>query len=108
MSNWAICFYIDVPCLFQRVVSYEKESSQVVTVFYRGEFFKVPMDKMREINPPKFAYGDTVSPANHLELTGVITDIVYHGGREEPMHFIEINGKRKSKRYFEDDLVRRL
>ena len=74
-------------------------------VFHKGKYYNVHLDKIRKIESPKFSYGDFVSPANHTDIIGIVSDIIYHGKKKAPMYFIEINGEKKSKRYFDDDLI---
>ena len=50
-------------------------------------------------------YGDIVSPINHPKLLGIITGIGYYFKTNEPSYFITVNGKKKSKRYFKNDLM---
>jgi hypothetical protein len=108
MAAWAICLDYDlIPNLGQMVVPYEIITPEVATVTFNGASYKVPLAKIKAIDAPKFAYGDTVSPTNHPELIGVVHVIRYHFDRNEPMYFIKINEKKKSKRYFCDDLIRR-
>ena len=108
MAGWARCFHIEgIPDIGGRVVYYELRSSEVITISYKDKSYDIPLDKMQKIETPKFTYGDFVSPVNHLEIVGIISDMIYHGDKKAPMYFIEISGKKKSKRYFDDDLIRR-
>ena len=105
--NWAICLDIGLLCgkLFQRVVQYETNTPNMVTISFSGETYHTSTDKIREIEPPKFTYGDVVSPVNHPDMIGYICGIIYHASRNEPVFYIRVNGKMKSKRYFADDLA---
>ena len=105
--NWAVSLSHDFPAIFQRVVSYELASSEIVTVSYNGNKYEMTVDCMRKIDSPKYVYGDCVSPTNHPEMMGIVYEMIYHFDRKEPMYFIRIDGKKKSKRYFADDLIRR-
>ena len=108
MTNWARCFFVEgIPDISSRVVPYKIISPEMVTITYKGESYDIPLDKIQIIEPPKFTYGDFVSPVNHPEIVGIIFDMIYHGDKKMPMYFIEIDGKKKSKRYFDDDLIRR-
>ena len=107
MANWARCFFVEGSSeLSSRVVPYKITSPGVATVMYKGKNYDIPLDRIQRIEPPKFTYGDFVSPVNHPELVGIVSDMIYHGAKKAPMYFIEINGKKKSKRYFENDLLR--
>ena len=52
----------------------------------------------------RFVYGEQISLCNHPDLTGVIIGIRWHFNRNCCFYTISINGKTKSKRYF-DDLI---
>ena len=106
-NNWAICFDINLPFLFQRVIPYISISPEIVRVFYKDNHYDIPEYMIRPIDPPKFMIDDQVSPVNHPELIGTIYEIIYHFNKNEAMYFIKINDKKKSKRYFEKDLVHR-
>jgi len=93
--------------LSSRVVPYEILSPEVATVQYKGKSYDISLGRIQRIEPPLFTYGDSVSPMNHPEIVGIISDIIYHGGKKASIYFIEIGGKKKSKRYFDEDLIRR-
>lgn len=106
MKEWVKCFYFDMnkpsgvfPCIF-------RTSDKVIVVFKEKEY-DIPIENTRVIDAPEYDYGDLVSPINHLEIEGVIHSIGYHFDRKEPIYYLKVNGKRKAKRYFKDDLLRR-
>ena len=106
--NWAVYLGWDNMALFQRVVTYVEKSSEIVTIkhFCFDVTYDVPAKDIRKIDAPVYIYGDIVSPTNHPEMLGVISGIGYYFKTHEPCYSISIKGKRKSKRYFKDDLVR--
>jgi hypothetical protein len=104
-GTWAICFEINIPFLYQRVIPYKLISHDMVEVCYGKNNYSISINEIRPINTPKYIIGEKVSPVNHPELIGIIYDIIYHFTKNEPMYFIKINGKKKSKRYFENDLI---
>ena len=103
--NWAVSLSHDFPIIFQRVISYELTSSETAIVSHKGNKYEISVDSMRRIDSPKYVYGDSVSPANHPELVGVVCEMIYHFNRNEPQYFIKVDGKKKSKRYFADELI---
>jgi len=105
MDGWAICFDDNMLFLFQKIVSYRLISPNTVEISYENNIYNTPLKNIRIINPLKFVIGDQVSPKNHPELIGIIWNTIYHFGKNEPMYYIKINGKKKSKRYFENDLI---
>jgi len=78
-----------------------------ITVPPLGEIYDVPIKDIRKITAPEYNYGDVVSPINHPDLLGIITGMGYYFKTNEPSYFITVNGKKKSKRYFKKDLIRR-
>lgn len=58
--------------------------------------------------PPRYTYGEQVSPLNHPDMVGVIVKIGWHFKQNCYFYLIKINEKIKSRRYFEDDLISRL
>ena len=104
MVNWAVC--LNEHNFFQHVVSYTLISPEIARVYYKNKSCDIPVNNIRPINAPEFVFGDIVSPINHLDITGTVCGIMFHFKRNEPIYFISINGKRKSKRYFKDELTR--
>ena len=93
--------------LFQCVVTYTEKSTEIVTVKCPGVTYDVPAKDIRKIDAPTYIYDDIVSPTEHPEMLGVISGIGYYFKTHELYYLITINGKKKSKRYFQNDLVRR-
>lgn len=113
---WGICFDYTV-CegkvlpteLFQLVVEYEPSADGgTANITYPVKGILIAIDKIRQLEqPPRFVDGDLVSPVSHPELVGAIHEIRWHFNRQEYMYFITVNGKKKSKRYYFDDLIKR-
>lgn len=61
-----------------------------------------------EIPPSKFAVGQRVrvriNEHNHTSREGIIRDIVWHHKNQQHNYYLEENGKKVSKRYYEHDL----
>lgn len=104
---WGMCLDVDVlnGALSQSIVEYIIEDnrakliSPVVNVV-------LDMSKIKEIpDAPRFVYGELVSPVNRLDMKGKIHTIKWHFDLNACYYYIQIDGKNKSKRYFEEDLV---
>lgn len=108
---WGICFDSTV-CdgkLFQSVIAYEiSADNKTADIAYPIEGVSVSVDEIRPLDdPPRFFEGELVSPGNHPELVGVIRGIGWHFDHQDYMYFITVNGRKKGKRYFSKDLLKR-
>ena len=104
---WGIC--LDGKALedglFQAVVQYKIDNSKALVILPK-ENYELDIKEIRELPaPPRFVYGEQVSPRNHPDMTGVIIEIRWHFKRNCYFYTISVNGKKKSKRYFDDDLI---
>ena len=63
---------------------------------------------MKELPPPAFSLGQMVdvivNDRNRTPRTGSIRLIVWHYKLSKHLYLLEVNGKKVSKRYFEEDL----
>lgn len=112
---WGICFdrilrdgNIFPSGLFQRVVEYKiSEDNTTANLVYPIEG-QIAIDTIKSLdNPPQFMKGDLVSPVNHPDMIGVIQEIGWHFNCQEYLYFISVNGRKKSKRYYDRDLIKR-
>ena len=103
---WGICFDSKAleDGLFQTVVQYKIDNNKALVILPKAGY-EMDIKGVRELPPPRFVYGAQVSPCNHPEMTGVIVEIRWHFNRNCCFYTISINGKRKSKRYFDEDLI---
>lgn len=104
---WGIC--LDSKALenglFQAVVQYRTDNNKALVILPEVHY-ELDIKSIRELPaPPRFVYGEQVSPCNHLDLTGVIVGIHWHFRRNCCFYTISINEKTRSKRYFDDDLI---
>jgi|JI8StandDraft_2_1071088.scaffolds.fasta_scaffold00559_20 hypothetical protein len=84
-------------------IQVEKE---YLTVKNRKGIFRVFREDISQILPtPKFRIGDSVYELNKSEVKGVIDDLFWHFKRKQYVYHISINGKRKSKRLYDTDLI---
>ena len=96
---WGIC--LDS----QAVVEYKIDNSKVLVILPEAND-ELDIKRIRELPASlRFVYGEQVSPCNHPDMTGVIIGIRWHFKRNCCFYTISVNGKKKSKRYFDDDLI---
>lgn len=115
IGMWGVCFLLNecdgqlVPSeLFQAVVQYEISEDQTAAVItYPMQGVRIATDMIMPLkSPPRFVVGDLVSPANHPEKVGVIREVGWHFNKNAYIYFISIDGKKKHKRYYSDDLIK--
>ena len=104
---WGIC--LDSKALedglFQTVVQYEIDNSKALVISPKANY-ELDIKRIRELPASlRFVYGEQVSPCNHPDMTGVIIGIRWHFNRNCCFYTINVNGKKKSKQYFDDDLI---
>lgn len=103
---WGVCLDISVPELFQKAVEFRMDSENAV-ILKPVQNIKVSSDKIKFIeNAPDFVYGEIVSPVNHTGITGKIHEIIWHFKRGEYCYYIETDGKKKSKRYYGNEMIK--
>lgn len=104
---WGICLDISVPELFQKAVEFRTDSENAV-ILKPVQDIKIPVDRIKIVNnPPAFVYNEVVSPANNTDIIGKIHTIIWHFKRKEFCYYIEVNGKKKSRRYYVSDLIKK-
>lgn len=80
------------------------EVSDYITLRYNNNCYRV-RDKLFKIVPvPKYDFGEIVKIKKNEE-EAIITDIMWHYGKQEHYYLIAIRGKKKSKRYSETEFV---
>ena len=107
---WGIC--LDGKALedglFQAVVQYKTDNGKAFVRLPKAKY-GLEIERIRELPvPPRFVYGEQVSPCNHPDMTGVIVGIRWHFKRNCCFYTISVNGKKRSKRYFDEDLISRV
>ena len=80
------------------------EDTQFITLKYGEKFFRVKSDIFKNVPMPKFHIGQKVSIINNSGADVVISDIMWHYDKKEHYYFITVNGKKKTKRYFETEI----
>lgn len=81
------------------------EQDEFIVLQYKNQSFLVEPTLFQIISTPEFTFGQTVSIRRNPEVLGSICEINWHYKREKEMYFIEVNGKKKSSRYFSEELI---
>ncbi|RCX18762.1 hypothetical protein DFR58_10431 [Anaerobacterium chartisolvens] len=72
---------------------------------YGNETFRVKSDLYKIVDAPFFEIGCNVKLVKDNTQVGTIEEIQWHQKNKVPMYYISINGKQKSTRYFNEDLI---
>jgi hypothetical protein len=56
--------------------------------------------------PPLFQIGEMVQERERPNIAGVVNRVVWHHKRDEYLYFLTVNGKKKSRSYFANELIR--
>jgi hypothetical protein len=76
-----------------------------ITLKLKNETFKVTPEFYKPLPSPKYVSGDKVKLMNKPDDIAVIQYHMWHYDRNEPMYFISLNDKKKTKRYWESDFI---
>lgn len=109
---WGICLEVltlDGIYLHQRTVEYQLDpDNRTANILQPIKDIKISSDRIMTLDkPPAFVYGDFVSPVNHPDMIGIVREIVWHFENKDYNYYITVNGRKKSKRYYADDLIER-
>ena len=95
---------------FKKISPYGKvfkctdEIGVYIVLKYGKNEFKVKPDLYKTIENPIFEIGCNVRLSKDNTQEGTIEDINWHYKNNTPFYYISVNGKRKSTRYFNEDL----
>ena len=78
-------------------------SPDMIQLKYGEQKFRVRPDLLKLIPSPKFRLGDVVSIKNKNVKAEVISSM-WHSNEKRAFFLLSANGKKKSKRYWEEDL----
>ena len=107
---WGICLdYTEEAMregLCQKVIQYQINEDGKAIVILPKTVYKPDIQTIQElpVPAPKYNYEEVVSPCNHPDMTGIIFRIGWHFKLNRYFYTIQVNGKVKSKRYYENDL----
>ena len=107
---WGICLDV-MACdgkLFQRAIEYEISPDKCTAYIIKPvSDIVISAEKIKPVDgPPVFTYGEKVSPVNHPDMEGSISDIVWHFKNNDYNYYISVNGSKKSGRYYSIDLLK--
>jgi hypothetical protein len=89
---------------YGRVFECVAETSRYVTLSCGGKKFRVSPELFRPVPAPRWRVGqDVVLKGDGRSAT--IVEMAWHHQREQAMYFLLLEGKKKSRRYWESDFV---
>ena len=79
------------------------EDAQFITVKYGNALFRVRDSLFKSVPAPKFYFGQKLELEGKSDSEIIVTDIMWHYRKKEHYYLISVNGKKKTKRYFESE-----
>jgi hypothetical protein len=87
-----------------KVFEFTKGNDEYNNFRYGENIFRIK-DTIPVVLPePKYNFGEDVLVKKKALLVGKITDIMWHSSKKEYYYLLSVNGKKKSTRYFENEL----
>ncbi|MBQ3546797.1 MAG: hypothetical protein IJA34_17705 [Lachnospiraceae bacterium] len=80
------------------------EDGEYLTLKYNSNYYRVKDKLFKRVPTPKYIFGEIVRLRKNDE-EAIITDIMWHYGKQEHYYLISIRGKKKSKRYLETEFM---
>lgn len=80
------------------------EKEGYLTLEYMDVAYRVKPGLYHVVPKPMFLIGDEVREMARPDHIGTVYHIEWHYNKEEPMYFLEIDGRKKSHRYFVNEL----
>lgn len=77
-----------------------------LVIKYNNNIYRVEGELSLELPEPKFKFGDLVICKNNENcvVKGIIEDIMWHDSKKCNYYFLLVDGKKKSRRYFNNEL----
>lgn len=117
MEKWGICFWsihdvhpddvegFEKNQYFREVVRFVEEEGTYIRVNSKGHIFRIKSKLFYEITAPKFQIGEKVVVESQGEKkNAVILSDDWHFNQKEHFYFVSINGKKRTRRYFEREI----
>ena len=79
------------------------DEAQYITIKYGEDIFKCENYLFKNVPEPEFKIGDKVLIGYSKEI-GIIREIYWHGSRNAPFYLLTVNNKKKSRRFFDDEI----
>ena len=80
------------------------EEKTYMTISYNNKRYRVKSKLFQPVPVPKYNFGEMVKIRKNGEAA-VITDIMWHYGGKKHYYFLAIGNKKKSRRYWEAELI---
>ena len=81
------------------------EGEDWIVLHYQDHRFRVRPEKFRPVSGIRYWIGDRVMALQSGRLrAAAVDDVHWHFKLERPMYFLSFDGKRSSRRYFDDEL----
>ena len=80
-------------------------NDKYITLEYQNESYRVKPNLYEIFSGVIFPIGSAVKLKRYPDMNGVIRDIRWYWDKKEPIYFITLNGKKKTKRYFLEDFI---
>jgi hypothetical protein len=88
-----------------RVFEFMERKDSYNVLKFDNEIFRIKDSIISELIEPKFRIGDVVLVRNNEKsVYGNIRIMNWHFDKKEYFYFLFVNGKKKSRRYFEEEL----
>ncbi len=81
------------------------DNGKYITLEYQNESYRVKPDLYEVFHGLVFPIGSSIKLKKYPDMNGIIIDIRWYWDKKEPMYFITLNGKKKTKRYFLEDFI---
>lgn len=88
-------------CLFYCIL----EDKEYITFKYKKELFRVKPKLYKRVSMPIFSYGDYLKLKKYPNAICKVDDIRWHSDRSEPFYTLIVDGKKKLKRYYEEEFL---
>lgn len=80
------------------------EEGEYITLKYNNNYYRVKDKLFKTVSIPKYDFGENVRIRKNEE-EAVITDIMWHYGKNEHYYLVSIKNKKKSRRYLETEFM---
>ena len=74
-----------------------------ITIRYNNNYYRVKERLFKLVPTPKYSFGQMVFIKEKKEI-GIVTDIMWHYGKKVHYYLLSTEGKKKTRRYFEEEL----
>ncbi|GKX58673.1 DUF6960 family protein [Leminorella grimontii] len=92
--------------LYGKVFYCIKQCREFIVLTYGDFSLRVNSCLFKTVRDILFFVGSNVSVVSSLnDKVGTVIDIGWHHKNNEPIYYLSFNGKKSSRRYFEDELI---